>query len=61
MAEEFLNDADVVGALQEVSGEGVAEGVTADAFGEVGSSGGLFECFLEFAFVERVALPRVLF
>ena len=32
-----------------------------DAFGEVGGSGGLFECFLESGFVEMVALPRVLF
>jgi len=52
--EEFLDGADVVSVLEEVSGEGV----TADAFGEVGGSGGLFECFLESAFVEMVALPN---
>ena len=61
VTEEFLDGADVVAALQEVSGEGVAEGVTADAFGEVGGSGGLFEYFLESAFVEMIPLPRVLF
>ena len=53
VAEEFLDGADVVAALEEVGGEGVA----ADAFGEMGGSGGLFECFLESAFVEMVALP----
>ena len=58
VAEEFLDGADVVAALQEVSGEGMAEGVTADAFGEVGGSGSLFECFLESAFVEMVTLPN---
>ena len=52
--EEFLDGADVVSVLEEVSGEGVA----ADAFGEMGGSGGLFECFLESAFVEMVALPN---
>ena len=53
MPEEFLDGADVVYVLEEVSGEGVA----ADAFGEMGGSGGLFECFLESAFVEMVAVP----
>ena len=57
VAEEFLDGADVVAVLEEVGGEGVAEGVAADAFGEVGGSDGLFECFLESAFVEMVALP----
>ena len=51
--EEFLDGADVVSVLEDVSGEGVA----ADAFGEMGGSGGLFECFLESAVVEMVALP----
>ena len=50
---EFLDGADVVSILEDVSGEGVA----ADAFGEMGGSGGLFECFLESAVVEMVALP----
>ena len=54
MPKEFLDGADVVSILEDVSGEGV----TADAFGEVGGSGGLFECFLESAFVEMVALPN---
>ena len=53
MPEEFLDGADVVSVLEEVSSEGVA----ADAFGEMGGSGSLFECFLESAFVEMVALP----
>ena len=50
---EFLDGADVVSVLEEVSGEGVA----ADAFGEMDGSGSLFECFLESAVVEMVALP----
>ena len=57
MTEEFLDGADVVAVLEKVGFEGMAEGVAADAFGEVGGSGGLFECFLESAFVEMVALP----
>ena len=57
MTEEFLDGADVVAVLEKVGCEGMAEGVTADAFGKVGGSGGLFECFLESAFVEMVALP----
>ncbi|MBC7515228.1 MAG: hypothetical protein H7237_02135 [Alkalinema sp. FL-bin-369] len=52
--EEFLDGADVVAVLEEVSGEGVA----ADAFGEMGGSGVLFGCFLESAFVEMIALPN---
>ena len=36
----------------------MAEGVAADTSGEAGVSGGLFECFLESAFVEMVALPN---
>ena len=44
----------VVAVLEEVSGEGAA----ADAFGEMGGPGSLFECFLESAFVEMIALPN---
>ena len=32
--------------------------MVADAFGGMGGSGGFFECFLESAFVEMVALPN---
>ena len=57
VTEEFLDGADVVAVLEKVGCEGMAEGVAADAFGEVGGSYGLFKCFLESAFVEMVALP----
>lgn len=36
VSEEFLNRADVVSALEEVCGEGVAEGVGGDSFFELG-------------------------
>ena len=35
MTEEFLDGADVVAVLEKVGCEGMAEGVTADAFGKV--------------------------
>ena len=57
MTEEFLDGADVVAVLEEVGGEGVAEGMTTDALGDGGRSNGLFEGFLESAFVKVIALP----
>ena len=46
VTEEFLNSADVVAALEEVGGEGVAEGVATDALCNNCRSHGLFEGFL---------------
>ena len=46
VAEEFLDGADVVAALEEVGGEGVAEGVATDALRDGCRSHGLFEGFL---------------
>ena len=37
MAEELLNGADVVSILEQVSGEGMAERVARDPFGQPGS------------------------
>jgi hypothetical protein len=37
VAEEFLDGADVVAVLQEVSGKGVPKGVTTDARGDSGA------------------------
>ena len=56
VTEEFLDGADIVAALEVVGSEGVAEGMATDAFGNGCRSHGLFECFLESAFVEMVAL-----
>ncbi len=52
VAEEFLNDTDVVAVFEQVGGEGVAEGVTTDPFGDAGLSGGGLDGFLESANVE---------
>jgi hypothetical protein len=54
VAEELLDGADVVSGFQKVGGEGVAEGVAADAFGEVGGQGGLSDSALDDRFVEVV-------
>jgi hypothetical protein len=55
VAEEFLDGADVVAVLEKMGGERVAEGVTTDALGDLSVAGGLFEGFLEAAFVEVIA------
>ena len=46
MAEELLNGADVVAALQQVGGEGVAEGVAGHPFVETGFAGFLFRALM---------------
>lgn len=53
--EEFLDGADVVAVLEEVGGEGVAEGVGGDGFLDAGFLGGGADGFLEEAGVEVVA------
>ncbi len=55
MAEELLDGADVVAVLEQVGGEGVAEGVTGDALGEAGQGGGLLDGALEAGGAEVVA------
>ena len=47
VAEEFLHSPDVVTVLQQVSGEGVAEGVTRGVFDKAGSAHCLFESSLQ--------------
>jgi hypothetical protein len=47
VSEEVLDSADVVAVLQKVSGEGMAEGVAADAFGDVCAAGGEVDGLLE--------------
>ncbi len=59
VAEEFLDDADVVALDEEVGGEGVAEGVAGDAGVEAGELGGDGDGFLEDGFVEMVAAELV--
>ena len=57
VAEEFLDGSDVVAVLEEVGGEGVAEGVGGDAFFYFGEGCGLFDGSLECGFMNVVA-PR---
>jgi hypothetical protein len=59
VAEELLDGADVVASLEEVGGKGVAEGVAANALGELGGDGGLANGALEDGFVEVVATAFV--
>lgn len=54
VAEEFLYSADVVTGFEEVSGEGVTEGVGGYFFGDIGLLGGFFEVSTEVAFVDMV-------
>ena len=46
MAEEFLYSADVVTVLQKVGGEGMAKGVTTDAFLDACFFGGFLDSAL---------------
>jgi hypothetical protein len=55
VSKELLDGADVVAALQEVGGEGVAEGVAGDALVEAGITGRLFDRALQDTFVEVMA------
>lgn len=55
MAEEFLDGADVVAALQEMGGEAVPEGVTAGGFGDAGRAEGKFHGVLKVFLAEVVA------
>lgn len=55
VAEEFLDGADVVAALEEVGGEGVAEGVGCDAFVDSCGLLGFADGALEGGFVDVVA------
>jgi len=47
MAEELLDRADVVSALEKVGGETMPEGVTTGGFGDAGCGEGEFHCVLE--------------
>jgi hypothetical protein len=57
MAEEFLNRANVVASLQEMSGEGVAQGVARRGLVNSGGANGLLEGPLEHGLVQVVAAP----
>lgn len=52
VTEEFLDGTDVVTALQEVGGEGVAEDVRGDVFVNVCAAGGISDRFLYKRFME---------
>ena len=54
VSEQFLDGADVVAVLEEVRGEGVAEGVGGDLFVYVGKFGSLSNCFLGNGFIEMM-------
>ena len=55
VAEEFLDGADVVSVLEEVGGEGVAQGVTGGGLGDARGSDGLFHGPLNHGRMEVVA------
>ena len=55
VSEEFLDGADVVAVLEEVGGEGVAEGVGCDMLLDAGGFGSGANGFLEEGFVDVVA------
>ena len=55
VSEELLDGADVVAVLEEMGGEGVAEGVAGDALGEGGVAVGLGDGALDDGLVEVVA------
>src|SRR3954471_11525386 len=55
VAEEFLDGADVVAGLEEMGGEGMAEGVATDWFGNLAELDGVADGALEDEFVEMRA------
>ena len=55
MAQELLDRTDVVPALQEVGGEGVAQGVAGGGLGQGGTAGGVADRSLHDRFVEMMA------
>jgi len=52
--EEFLNGANIIAALQELGGEGVAKDMRGNGFVYSYNARGLANCFLQNAFVEMV-------
>ena len=54
VAEELLDGSDVLSVLQEVRGEGVAEGVAGDSFVEICGVRCIPDRALEYAFVDVV-------
>ena len=55
VTQQFLNSSYVVAVLEEVGGEGVAEGVGCDAFVYLGKKGGRSNRFLKGSFMDMVA------
>ena len=56
MAEQFLDGSDVGAGLEEVSGEGMSEGVASGLLGDPGAADRLADGSLETGFVEVVAM-----
>ena len=54
---ELLDRTNVVAILQQVGGEGVAEGMAGGVLGKAGPSDGVLDGALEYGFVEMVAPP----
>jgi hypothetical protein len=50
VTEEFLNGTDVVAVLEQVGGEGVAEGVATAMFRDFGTADGISNGFLDHVF-----------
>jgi hypothetical protein len=59
VAQELLDVSDIVTQLQQVGGEGVAEGVGRDALGDAGLLGSPFHGFLHGVLVEVMATTHV--
>jgi hypothetical protein len=55
VAEEFLDGADIVAGFEEMGGEGVAEGMATDGFGDLGELDGGADGALEDLFIEMMA------
>ena len=60
VAEEFLDGSDIVAGLEEVGGEGVAEGVGGDVFVDFCEAGGFLDGALNGGFVDVVAADDAL-
>lgn len=56
MSKEFLDSANIVPILEQVCGKGMAKGMTADRFVDVGALRSLAHGFLQTVFVEMMAL-----
>jgi hypothetical protein len=58
VAEQFLHGADIVAGFEQVSGEGMAEGMAADGLGDAGGAGRTADLLLQIGFIGVMAAEK---